>query len=130
MEALKEILTDANIELDSQGIKIMTMDPTHTVLVHLKLEGAKFEKYACGNGNNKITIGVSMLCLFKLIKTMNNNDTLSLYIEKDDPNRLGIRIENGDKNSVTNDQNLEKNATKIALFPTFDKNSATNDQNL
>ena len=37
VEALKEILTDANIELDTQGIKIMTMDPTHTVLVHLKL---------------------------------------------------------------------------------------------
>jgi len=32
---------------------------------------------------------------------MNNNDTLSLYIEKDDPNRLGIRIENGEKNSLT-----------------------------
>jgi len=98
IEALKEILTDANIEIDSSGIKIMTMDPSHTVLVHLKLDANKFEKYTCVN---KITIGVSMLCLFKLIKTMNNNDTLSLYIESDDPNRLGIRIENGEKNSRT-----------------------------
>ena len=98
VEALKEILTDANIQLDSKGIKIMTMDPSHTVLVHLKLEGNKFEKYIC---HKKTTIGLSMLCLFKLIKTMNNSDTLCLYIEKDDPNRLGIRIENGDKNSLT-----------------------------
>ena len=98
VEALKEILTDANIELDEQGLKIMAMDPTHTVLVHLKLDSNKFEKYFCAS---KLTIGVSMLCLFKLIKTMNNNDTLSLYIEKDDTNRLGIRIENGEKNSVT-----------------------------
>ena len=98
VEALKEILTDANIELDEHGLKVMAMDPTHTVLVHLKLDSNKFEKYYCAN---KLTIGVSMLCLFKLIKTMNNNDTLSLYIEKDDTNRLGIRIENGEKNSVT-----------------------------
>ena len=40
-------------------------------------------------------------CLFKLIKTMNNNDTLSLYIEADDSNRLGIKIENGEKNTLT-----------------------------
>lgn len=98
VEALKEILTDGNIEIDPTGIKIMTMDPSHTVLVHLKLEHSKFEKYYC---ESKMTIGVSMLCLFKLIKTMNNNDTLSWFIERDDPNRLGIIIENGEKNSRT-----------------------------
>lgn len=98
IEALKEILTDGNIEIDESGLKIMTMDPSHTVLVHLKLEHNKFEKYYCAG---PLTIGVSMLCLFKLIKTMNNNDTLSLYIETSDPNRLGIRIENGEKNSRT-----------------------------
>tara|TARA_A100001015_G_scaffold319463_1_gene442408 strand:- start:2054 stop:2869 length:816 start_codon:yes stop_codon:yes gene_type:complete len=98
VEALKEILTDGNIEIDESGIKIMTMDPSHTVLVHLKLDASKFEKYYC---KSKQTIGVSMLCLFKLIKTMNNNDTLSLYVESNDPNRLGIEIENGEKNSRT-----------------------------
>ena len=44
IEALKEILTDANIDIDESGIKIMTMDPSHTVLVHLKLGSSKFEK--------------------------------------------------------------------------------------
>jgi len=43
-----------------------------------------------------------MLNLFKLIKTMTNNDTLTLYIERNDINRLGIKIENGEKNSITN----------------------------
>ena len=45
---------------------------------------------------------ISMLNLLNLIKTAGNNDTLTLYIEKDDVNRLGIRIENSDKNSITN----------------------------
>ena len=42
-----------------------------------------------------------MLNFFKLIKTMNNNDTLTLFIEEENTNVLGIRIENGDKNSIT-----------------------------
>lgn len=99
VEALKEILTDANIEIDQTGLKIMTMDPSHTVLVHMKLESCKFEQYIC---KQKTTIGISMICLFKLLKTMNNNDTLTFFIEEEDTNRLGIKIENGDKNSVTN----------------------------
>jgi len=38
IEALKEILTDANMEFDETGMKIIAMDASHTVLVHLKLE--------------------------------------------------------------------------------------------
>ena len=98
IEALKEILTDANIEFDDTGMKIVAMDATHTVLVHLKLDSKNFETYHCPN---KLVLGIGMLNLFKFIKTIGNNDTLSLYVESDDPNRLGIQIENGDKNSVT-----------------------------
>lgn len=102
IEALKEILTDANIELNKEGIKIMSMDPSHTILVHIRLESHKFEKFVINlDSEEDYTIGISMLCLYKLIKTMSNSDTLSLYIEKDDPNRLGIRIENGEKNSLS-----------------------------
>jgi len=39
--------------------------------------------------------------LFKLIKTMGNNDTLSLFIEKDNQNKLGIKINNSEKNAQT-----------------------------
>lgn len=97
-EALKEILTDTNIIFSPDGIKIIAMDPSHTVLVHLKLEKSSFEEYNC---NEKVIVGISMLNFFKLIKTMTNNDTLTLFIEKNDENKLGIRIENGEKNSIT-----------------------------
>jgi proliferating cell nuclear antigen len=98
IEALKEILTDANIEFDQTGLKVVAMDASHTVLVHLKLEAKNFESYYCPN---KMVLGVGMLNLFKYIKTLGNNDTLTLYVENDDPNKLGIKIENGEKNSVT-----------------------------
>jgi len=98
-EALKEILTDANIEFTDNSMKIITMDPTQTILVHLKLEKENFEYYHC---KHKIFIGINMLNFFRLIKTLTNNDTLTLFIEEDNTNLLGIRIENGEKNSLTN----------------------------
>jgi proliferating cell nuclear antigen len=97
IEALKEILTDANIEFTETAMKIITMDPTQTILVHLKLEG-NFESYYC---KHKIFIGVNMLNFFKLIRTLGNNDALTLFIEAENTNLLGIRIENGEKNSLT-----------------------------
>ena len=97
-EALKEILTDANFEIDSTGIKVMAMDSSHTVLVHLKLNADNFEHYQC---DSKKILGINMLNFFKLIKTMGNSDTLSLYLERDNESVLGIKIENSEKNTTT-----------------------------
>lgn len=98
IEALKELLTDTCIELNDQGLKIISMDTSHCALAHLKLDACKFEYYYC---STKLIIGINMLNLYKLIRTINNNDTLTLYIEESDINHLGIKIENGDKNSKT-----------------------------
>jgi proliferating cell nuclear antigen len=99
IEALKEILTDANFEFSSTGLKVIAMDSSHTVLVHLKLEADNFEHYAC---QNKLVIGINMINMFKLIKTMGNSDMLTLYIEENNESVLGIKIENSEKNSITN----------------------------
>ena len=98
IEAIKEILTDANLEFDETGIKVMAMDSSHTVLVHLKLNSDNFEYFYC---KNKVILGVNMINLFKLIKTMSNNDTLTLYLLEENQSVLGIKIENSEKNSVT-----------------------------
>ena len=98
VEALKELLTDTSVEFDETGMKILAMDSSHVVLVHLKLEASKFEVYHC---EGRISVGINMLNLHKLIKTINNTNTLSLYIDRDDVNHLGIKIENSEKNSRT-----------------------------
>jgi proliferating cell nuclear antigen len=99
VEALKEILTDANWEFDSNGVKIMALDPSHTVFVHTKMEAEKFESYKCVK--KKLISGISMLNLFKLIKTIGNNSTLTLFVETNDESKLGICIEDHDKNVST-----------------------------
>ena len=99
IDALKEILMDVNLEFSSSGMKIIAMDNTHIVLIHLKLEAEKFEKYYC---EKKMFVGINMLKLHMLIKTITNNDILSLFILKNDPNILGINIENIEKISQKN----------------------------
>ncbi len=98
VEAMKELLTDTCIEFDETGVKIVAMDTSHIVLVHLKLDADRFEYFSCAK---RLSIGVNMLNLHKLIKTINNNDILTLFVDSTDMNHLGIRIENGEKNSRT-----------------------------
>ncbi len=99
IDALKDILTDVNLEIDETGLKIVAMDNTNIVLIHLKLDADKFEEFYC---QKKTFIGVCMLKLHILIKTIGTNDLLTLYVKKDDPSTLGIRIVNNEKNVETN----------------------------
>ena len=98
IEALKEILTDANFECDETGIKMIAMDSSRTVLVHLKLNADKFESYIC---KEKRVLGISMINLFRIIKTMNNNDTFTLFLEREKDSVLGIKTENSQKNTTS-----------------------------
>jgi|TARA_B100001175_G_scaffold304656_1_gene300874 proliferating cell nuclear antigen len=97
--AIKDILTDASIMFSKNGLRIINFDKTHTILVNVILHANKFEKYVCDP--DKIIICANTLHLFKVISTMSNDDTLSIYIEKDDyhdgvVSHLGLQYDNGD----------------------------------
>jgi len=98
IESLKEVLTDINIYFDNNGLKIMTMDNARIALVYVRLNKDNFEEYQC---ESKTMCGINMLYLFKLLKTVGNNDVLTLFIKNSLQNELGIRIENKEKNTVT-----------------------------
>jgi proliferating cell nuclear antigen len=99
MTALKDILIETNITFQEDGIRIINMDKSHTILAHLHLKAENFEHYYCKYP--KIVIGVNMFHLFKLINSIDNDDTLSIYIENDHykdgiVKYLGLKFENGD----------------------------------
>jgi proliferating cell nuclear antigen len=99
IEALKEILTDANFEFDENGLKIVAMDSTHTVLVHLRLNAENLEEYSC---QKKIILGINLINFYKLMKILGNNDVLQLYVDDENLSVLNIMIKNSEKNAVTN----------------------------
>ena len=99
MTALKDILLETNITFRPDGMRIISMDKSHTILAHLFLAAVNFEFYECKT--DKIVIGVNMFHLFKLINTIDNDDTLTIYIENSDykdgiVHHLGLKFENGD----------------------------------
>jgi proliferating cell nuclear antigen len=99
MTALKDILMETNITFEPDGMRIINMDKSHTVLVHLFLDALKFEFYECKK--DKIIIGVNMYHLFKLINTIENEETLTIYIENSDYvdgiiSYLTLKYDNGD----------------------------------
>jgi proliferating cell nuclear antigen len=97
--ALKDILLETNITFQPSGMKIINMDKSHTILCHCTLAAQNFEFYECKK--EKIIIGVNVIHFFKLINTIDNNDTLTMYIENDDyadgiVTHLSLRFENGE----------------------------------
>jgi proliferating cell nuclear antigen len=95
-ESLKDLLTETQIKISEKGIKIVTTNNEDVVLIHLTLDSEKFEAYVC---NRPISIGINMLNFYKIIKTINNQETLTLYMYDNDMNHLGVKIENEDKNT-------------------------------
>jgi len=99
MTALKDILLETNITFGPDGMRIINMDKSHTILVHLFLASQNFEFYECKK--DKIIIGVNMFHLFKLINTIENDETLTIYIENSDyadgiVSHLTLKYENGE----------------------------------
>jgi len=97
--AIKDVLTDATITFTKDGMKIINFDKTHTILVNVILNSHKFEQYVCHP--DKIIVCANTLNLFKVISTMSNDDTLSMYIDKADyhdgiVSHLGLQYDNGD----------------------------------
>ena len=101
--ALKDILLETNIVFTPEGMKIMNMDKTQTILVHLFLEAENFETFECKYP--KITVGVNTLHFFRLINTMGGSDTLTIFINEEDysdgvVDNLGLIYEDGDEGQM------------------------------
>jgi proliferating cell nuclear antigen len=92
-ESLKDVLTDVNIHANSQGIKIISMDGSKSAIVHVKLLASQFEKFECPT---PVVMGVNMLSLFKILKSIKNNDVIT-FLVTEDTTKLIIKIQNKEK---------------------------------
>lgn len=97
-EALKDIFREINLVADVDGIYAQSINDTHTVLTKLNLPKDKFESYHC---REKLHLGLDMDYFYKIIKTISNNDILSLFVHEERRNELGIKVSNPDLNTMT-----------------------------
>lgn len=99
VEALKCILVEMNFTFDKEGIRMVAMDNTRTVLVHMRLAASQFEKYTCNT--ETLVVGLNTDHLYRIVKTATNDDIMTLQVDKTDSNHLKIVLENGEKKQVT-----------------------------
>lgn len=98
IEALKEMLTETTLEISPKGIKITATDPSCVIMVHLFLEAENFESYHC---DETMVVGINIINLFKITRTIANNDTLTFYIDYGKEQFFGISLENNECNYIT-----------------------------
>lgn len=97
-EVLKEIVHDVSLRIDPTGVKLLTLDGARCALVYMRLRADAFEEFKCEGTH---ILGVNMASMFKLVKTSGSHDTITLYMDASTCNELGIKIQNAEKNSVT-----------------------------
>lgn len=95
-EVLKDILNDVNMYFTPKGVQMLTLDTARVALVDMFLKAEDFEEYQC---DDTIIAGVNVTNMFKLLKFISNNDTLTFEIHSRE--FLNIRIENTAKRSDT-----------------------------
>ena len=120
-EVLKDILNDVNIYFTAEGIRVITLDTAQSALIDMFLSAENFEEYSCPD---EIIAGVNIANTFKLLKTITNNDTITMSITNKE--YIDIAIQNELKKSITKFQLklLDINEDQIEL-PAIEMSVAT-----
>jgi len=120
-EALKNILCDVNFTASPSGIKLTTIDSTNCAIVNLVLNAEKFEEYIC---ENELNIGLNLVSIFKILKGSKHADTISFYINKNEPTVLNIKtINSNKKTSIESKVKILDMDEKIYNIPNISFNS-------
>ena len=90
IDAIKDLVTDVNIDATPSGISLQAMDSSHVALVSLQLNAEGFEFY---RADRAMTLGVSITNLAKVLKLASNEDKIILRAEEE-ASSLNIIFEN------------------------------------
>lgn len=75
IEAVKDLITEANLDCDENGIYLQAMDSSHVSLVTFFLKNNLFERYNC---EKSLSLGVNIISMAKILKCALNDDVLIL----------------------------------------------------
>eukprot|EP01116_Phalansterium_solitarium_P025069 TRINITY_DN9408_c0_g2_i1.p1 TRINITY_DN9408_c0_g2~~TRINITY_DN9408_c0_g2_i1.p1 ORF type:complete len:263 (+),score=77.92 TRINITY_DN9408_c0_g2_i1:97-885(+) len=78
LEAVKDLVTDANFDCSSSGIQLQAMDSSHVSLVSLLLRADGFEHYRC---DRNLSLGINLGSMAKILKCASNDDIVTLKAE-------------------------------------------------
>ncbi|KAJ7067794.1 proliferating cell nuclear antigen, N-terminal domain-containing protein [Mycena amicta] len=75
LDAIKELVTDANFECNEEGLNLQAMDNSHVALVSVHLEESGFKRYRC---DRPMPLGVNLASLTKVLKCAKDDDECTI----------------------------------------------------
>ncbi|XP_020591927.1 proliferating cell nuclear antigen [Phalaenopsis equestris] len=75
IEAIKDLVTDANFDCSATGFSLQAMDSSHVALVALLLRSEGFEHYRC---DRNISMGMNLNNMSKMLKCAGNDDIITI----------------------------------------------------
>ncbi|KAF8056640.1 proliferating cell nuclear antigen, N-terminal domain-containing protein [Lyophyllum atratum] len=75
LDAIKELVTDANFDCNEEGITLQAMDNSHVALVAVLLEATGFKRYRC---DRPMPLGVNLTSLTKVLKCAKDDDECTI----------------------------------------------------
>eukprot|EP00887_Chlorella_sp_A99_P002518 scaffold6.g2518.t1 len=78
VEAIKDLIDDANFDCNSSGFSLQAMDSSHVSLVALSLRADGFEHYRC---DRNVSMGMKLANLSKILKCAGNDDSITMKSE-------------------------------------------------
>lgn len=78
LDAMKDLVTDANFDVTSTGIALQAMDTSHVSLVALNLRKEGFDHFRC---DRNISLGINLQSMAKIMKCAGNDDVVTMKAE-------------------------------------------------
>lgn len=94
-DVLKEVLVYAALQFvpdsdEGKGrIRMVAVNPSQVAMVHLTLNAEGFETFYV---KRPVTIGVNVMKLQKILRSVSTDDLVELYVLESDPNKLFVSI--------------------------------------
>ena len=98
VEALKDMLIHTNIEVTQQGLKIVQVGRERISMVNMILNASSFQNFYV---ESDMVLGLNLINLNSLLRSVGSHDTLTLFIHRNERNRLGIKLQDAGKNKVS-----------------------------
>ncbi|KAJ1696062.1 hypothetical protein LUZ63_004574 [Rhynchospora breviuscula] len=75
LEAMRELVNDANFDCSATGFSLQAMDSSHVALVALLLRSEGFEHYRC---DRNLSIGMNLSNMSKMLRCAGNDDIITI----------------------------------------------------
>lgn len=84
--------TDDEQQENDGYIKIFTVDPNQVMIIYITLKGSQFKKFFVNPTLDKYTVGLDLDELYKYIKNVDKEGTMTIKLDGDDTQRINFNV--------------------------------------